>query len=138
MCWCGLAIDWVCYYCCQSSLQGAANIFFVLIFAFVFVYFSVIVYEATRAWRPVACMFAQLERKPQNLPSFKAAADHHQKLRAHLLRELKLSEKPNSHFPELTSRVIYPLTSLFPAENLSLLASETLLTPLSRPPPARH
>ena len=64
-----------CYFCCQSSLQAAANLFFVLIFRFVFVYLCVVVYEATRAWRPVACMFAQLERKPQNLPSFKAAAD---------------------------------------------------------------
>ena len=54
-----------CEHHCQPSLQGAANVFFVLIFPLVFVYLCVVVYEATRAWRPVACMFAQLEGKPK-------------------------------------------------------------------------
>ena len=52
-------------------------------------------------------------RESPNLPSFKAAADRHQKLRAHLVLELKLPEKPHSHFPEPTSPVTNPPASLF-------------------------
>ena len=114
MCWSGLAIDWVCEHHCQPSLQGAANVFFILIFCLVFVDISVLLFMRPRGrggrWQAV-CLLSW--RESPNLPSFKAAADRHQKLRAHLVRELRLSEKPNSHFPELTSPVTYPLASLF-------------------------
>ena len=51
--------------------------------------------------------------KASNLPSFKSAAADQQKLTAHLLPELKLSEKPKPHFPEFTSLETYPPASLF-------------------------
>ena len=122
---------------CQPSLQGAANVFFILIFRLVFVDLCVVVYEATRAWRPVACMFAQLEGKPKppelqssSRPSPKAPSSPCS--RAQTPREAPLSLS-RAHF---TGNLSASLT--FSAENLSLLGSETLLTPLSRPPPARH
>ena len=51
--------------------------------------------------------------KASNLPSFKSAAADQQKLTAHLLPKLKLSEKPKPHFPQFTSPKTYPPTSLF-------------------------
>ena len=45
---------------------------------------------------------------------------------------------PKPHFPELTSPITKSDGVTFTAEKCSLLGSENLLTPLSRPPPARH
>ena len=51
--------------------------------------------------------------KASKPPELQSSSRHHQKLRAHLVRQLQLSEKPNPHFPELTSRETYPQASLF-------------------------
>ena len=112
MCWSGLAIDWDCQDPCQPSVQGDPNVFFFLIFPLVFVFLCVVVYEATRAWRPVACMFAQLEGKPQTSRASKQTVAQSSELT--LFSSSNSPRSPNLTFPSSLHRQLIRWPHFFP------------------------
>ena len=99
---------------CQPSLQGAANVFFLLIFHLVFVDLCVVVYEATRAWRPVACMFAQLEGKPQTSRASKQQQTVAQSSELTFFSSSNSPRSPNLTFPSSLHRQLIRWPHFFP------------------------
>ena len=81
-------------------------------------------------------MFAQLGGKPQ---TSRASKQQQTNKSSELTFQSSFSSprSPNLTFLSSLHRQIF-LSTTFLAQNRSLLSSETLLTPLPRPPPARH
>ena len=105
MCWCGLDIDWACSTILPAlTARRWAKVSFILIFNFVVVLLSVVVYEATRAWRPVPCMCLLSWRE-----SLKTSRASNRQQQTNKSSQLTLGSnsnsprKPKPHFPELTS-----------------------------------